>query len=307
MYKLIHNPLAGEYYVDLGQCLSIVNRRSYRQAMNYAVANIEVFSAYGARVSVSTIPTTWVTDNATTKAFEFWKDQRAEVLKEQPSLKAKWADFKIFMDVQHATDGIVRNLTPIDGNEDPYLIGEWQASEIVFPVTGGSGGTGAANQQTMHVVGDNIPPGNFQTNPPVGTSFALIEAYANSRRTPQSPDPSTTGVSETTNPYTILTAPDSTFQDIAENVLGRNDEAPYDLDAYPGGELNADTTQIHDVMIVRDWGDSTNFSSDSVGPFVAPFGLIKMIFNGAEENGEYYIFITLVPGKYKGVLAERGV
>ncbi len=295
-------------YIDLGQCLSVINRRSYRQAMNYAVQSIEIIAAQGGNINIFTIPTTWVADNATTKAFEFWKDQRALVLKEQPSLKAKWADFKIFMDSTHVQSGIAGNLVPFDVlSGAAYLLGEWQSSEIVFPVTGGSGGTGAANQQTMHVVGDNIPPGNFQTNPPVGTSFGLIEAYANSRRTPQSPDPSTTGVSETTNPYTILTAPDSTFQDIAENVLGRNDEAPYDLDAYPGGELNSPNPQWIDTMIMRNFGEASSFSSATSNSFIVPFGLIRLDLVNADPGQDFTVIVRCVPGKYKGVLAERGV
>ncbi len=79
------------------------------------------------------------------------------------------------------------------------------------------------------------------------------------------------------------------------------------MDDYPGGELNADSPSWIDTLIVRDWGDSTQFSSDTMGPFVAPFGLLRFVFNGAQADGTYYIAISLVPGKYKGILAERGV
>ncbi len=298
-------------YIDLAQCLSIINRRSYRQGMNYAVSNIEFRSNIGGRVTVFTVPTTWVADNAITKAFEFWKDQRAEVLREQPSLKAKWSDFKVYMDDEHAFATTVANNTPIwyDPNNayqpTSYLKGEWDASEIVFPVDGGAGGPAAANQQTMHVTGNNFPAGNFQTA--TGISFSLIEAYANSRRTPQSPDPSTTGVSVTSNPYATLASSDEKFQDIAENVLGRNDEPPYDLDDYPGGELNAGSPQFLDTAYLNNFGDTSSYSVDTISSFVAPMGLLKILPELNEGGTELTMFVTLVPGKYKGVLAERGV
>ncbi len=315
---------AGSYYIDIAQCLSIVNRRSYRQGMNYAVDNMSFkYAPLGPTpeesfmsIVVSKVPTTWAADNSTTKAFEFWKEQRAEVLKEQPSLKAKWSDFKIFLDANHVNKTIAENLIPHSSISDScgsanveFLKGEWDASEIVFPVTGGSGGTGAANQQTMHVVGNNLPAGAFQVA--TGTSFSLIEAYANSRRTPQSPDPSTTGVSETTNPYATLAAPDSTFQDIAENVLEHNAEAPYDLDDYPGGTDNAPFAQIVKKMYPSNFGSTTNVASVSIantGSFLAPFGLVRIDTCGLSSSVDYIIIeMDIVPGRYKGVLAEKGV
>jgi hypothetical protein len=290
--------------IDLAQCLSAVNRRFYRQGMNYAVGSIEAYSFSAARVGIGIIPTTWVADNATTRAYIAWNAQRKEVLDEQPSMKSKWSDFKIFMDSDHVSAGVLGNLTPVDAVGTAYALGEWTASEIVFPVTGGSGGTGAANQQTMHVVGDNIPAGNFTVSK---TSFSLIEAYANSRRTEQNPDPSTTGVSETTNPYATLSVPDSLFQDVAENILDNNDLAPYVMNDYPGGATQAPLIQYLDDLRLNNFGDAGQLSSDQTGPFVCPFGLLRLQFQNMEDDETVVIVLDLVPGSYKGVLAERGV
>ena len=291
--------------IDIAQCLSVVNRRFYRQGMNYAVAGIEAYAPTSARVALGIIPTTWVADNATTRAYIAWNAQRKQVLDEQPSMKSKWSDFKIHMDATHVSNGFAGNLTPVDSFANAYALGEWTASEIVFPVAGGSGGTGAANQQTMHVIGNNVPAGNFQTAS--GTSFSLIEAYANSRRTEQNPDPSTTGVSETTNPYATLSVPDSLFQDVAENILDNNDLAPYVMNDYPGGATQAPLIQYLDDLRLNNFGDAGQLSSDQTGPFVCPFGLLRLQFQNMEDDETVVIVLDLVPGSYKGVLAERGV
>ncbi len=188
VHVLNEEPFSTDFYLDIGQCLSTINRRSYRQAMNYAVASIEAFSVSGCRVGVSIIPTTWVADNATTKAFETWKDQRAEVLRDQPSLKAKWSDFKIYMDSAHSQLGVISNLTPVDGNGNSYLLGEWDASQFVLPLPGAAqAAAGDAHETVFHVVGDHIPPGLF--DPTTILSTGLIKAYAASRARVLSPDP----------------------------------------------------------------------------------------------------------------------
>lgn len=80
-------------------------------------------------------------------------------MKESPTLKAKWSDFKVHLDEQHATNGFALNLTPVDSDGGVYALGEWTASEFVVPITGGSGGLGNAQEVTMHVVGDHILTG----------------------------------------------------------------------------------------------------------------------------------------------------
>lgn len=305
LFAFAHNPLAQDNYVDIAQCLSIVNRRMYRQGMNYAIGSIEFYARDGGFIEINSVPRTWVADNATSRGFFAWSAQRREVLKEQPSMKSRWSDFKVFLDPQHVTNGVLGNLTPIDSDGNPYALGEWIPSEIVFPVDGGAGGTTAANQQTMHVVGNNIPAGNFQVNS--GTSFSLIEAYANSRRTLQDPDPSTTGVSETTNPYATLSVPDAMYQDVAENLIDNNNSPPYDNDLYPGGELNAPVAEFVDSAIVSNYGDSTVFSKAVVGGFVAPLGLLKISSRDFEADESISMIINLVPGNYKGILAEGGL
>jgi len=294
----------GAAYVDLAQCLSIINRRSYRQGMNYAIGSIEMIAGQSGTVNISTVPTTWVADNATTKAFEAWKDQRAEVLKEQPSLKAKWSDFKVFMDETHAQAGTAANLTPVDALSAPYLLGTWDTSEYVCPLPGAAqAAAGDAQEVRFHVCGDHTPPGPFS---PLTTNVGLIQAYADSRAKVLFPDPAVPTEFDT-GFYNVNSLPDEMQVDVMDNVANRNDDPPYNVAEYPGGRTNAPTPQFRDAMVIRNWGDATTFSSDTAGPFVAPLGLLRFLTSGFDGLFAITVIINLVPGKYKGVLAERGL
>lgn len=293
-------------YADIAQCLSIINRRSYRQGMNYAVGGIEAISLKGGRVAVSIIPTTWVADNATTKAFESWKDQRALALKNEPSLKAKWSDFKIFMDATHSTAGVAGNITPWDG-VGAYTLGDWDASQYVTPLPGADqAAAGDAKEVTFHVVGDHTPAGTFEVA--TTTSVGLIKAYAASRSVPLAPDPATQG-QYSSGFYNVNSVPDEMQEDVMDNVVQHNDNPPYTILKYPGSELNAPYPQWVDTMIVRNWGDDTAgmYSNDSMGPFVAPLGLLRFNLAGFSEGDKVILVVDLVPGNYKGILAERGL
>ncbi len=300
-------PLTPNRYIDLAQCLSIVNRRSYRQGMNYAVAKIEVFSPTGGNLGVFTVPTTWVADNATTKAFEAWKDQRALVLKQEPSLKARWSDFKLFMDATHSTAGVAGNLTPVNMSAAPslYTLGDWDASQYVTPLPGADqAAAGDAKEVTFHVVGDHTPAGTFEVA--TTTSVGLIKAYAASRSVPLAPDPATQG-QYSSGFYNVNSVPDEMQEDVMDNVVQHNDNPPYSILKYPGSELNAPHAMWVGTAILNDFGDATAWSKAVMDGFVCPFGLLQINTTDFEADSAVNVVVTLVPGNYKGILAERGV
>ncbi len=292
-------------FIDIAQCLSIVNRKSYRQGMNYAVANMTIYSAGSGGVVIRSLPNNWCMDNATTKMFELWKEQRAEVLKESPSLKARWTDFKVFMSAAHAQTGVAGNLiphAPTAGGYTPYNTGEWDPSEITTPVDGGA--TGTAHQSTIHVIGDNVPAGVYQ--PGVTTSVSCIQQYADSRALVMSPDPVPLGggvFRETV--FNITSSHDEMSRDIMNDITFQNDAPPYDRIAYPGGAAQPFYEMV-DLVSVNNYGDTTAGSKASSGPFVPALGLINLLPD-LSDNANMVIEIDLVPGKYKGVLAERGL
>ena len=73
---------AGTHYVDLSQIASLVNRRFYRQGINWAVAGFKFSSTRAGKVNVYKLPNTWVMSNAWEKAFRAWQRMNNEALQE---------------------------------------------------------------------------------------------------------------------------------------------------------------------------------------------------------------------------------
>jgi hypothetical protein len=315
-FKIIQEGTLDFNYVDLNQCLSIVNRRSYRQATNVAVQGITIYAKSQTpplaspkmNCYVQTIPKTWVADNATTMAFEQWKDQRAEVLKVSPSLKSRWSDFKLFMDENHVQRGTDFNLTPSYFNYSPLSMstglfqrGEWDASQIVFP---DETGVGPTQECTMHVVGDHLPPVPFDDNT---TSIGLITSYALQRALPMSPDP-VLPANYNRGPWTDLILHDDMSEEVTTNLVEHNNEPPYAYTHYPGGIQNANALELTALNVMQNYGDENSISMSRMGPFICPFGLMKINTEVIDAiDYEFIIEIDVVPGPEKGILSERGV
>ena len=104
-----------EYYIDLSQCASLVNRRFYRQGINWAVSSMKLFTSVGtvAEVSVEKLPETWVMSNAWMKGFKAWQRMNNEALEENESVRPRFLDFKIYADAEHHNNGYGANLLPI--------------------------------------------------------------------------------------------------------------------------------------------------------------------------------------------------
>ena len=130
----------GSFYMDLSQVASLLNRRFYRQGLNWAVAGIKMITATGVSglVTIKQLPNTWVTSNAWEKAFRAWNKQQMDAIEDAgaESAVARFRDFKVFADVGHVTSGFGNNLLPLDGQlpiAQPYNTGEWEESLIVVP------------------------------------------------------------------------------------------------------------------------------------------------------------------------------
>lgn len=320
-FKIVQDGTLDYNYIDLNQALSAVNRRSYRQATNVAVQSVTFYARSDAPVIpgspvpkmncyLQTIPKTWAADNATTMAFEHWKDQRAEVLKSTPTLKSRWSDFKIFMDEWHVSRGFANNLRPLYWNTDfitgvmtanPFGAGEWDASEFVFP---NETGVGPTQECTMHVIGDNFPAGGFG---PTTQSIGLIQAYAQQRSLPMSPDP-VAQAGYSTGPWSDVLLHDDMSEDVTENLVEENNEPPYDYAHYPGGDTNANALELSALAVMQNFGDDNAISISRASPFICPFGLLKISSEVIDAlNYEFFIEVDVVPGNTKGVLSERGV
>jgi hypothetical protein len=100
-------PLGGSSFIDLSQCASIVNRRFYRQGLNWAVAGFRIHSASTTTGTVNfyKIQSTWMASNAWMKGFALWNEMNEQVLDNQPSIKPRFHDFKIALDTDHLAAG----------------------------------------------------------------------------------------------------------------------------------------------------------------------------------------------------------
>ena len=149
----------GDSTVDLSQCASLVNRRFYRQGINWVVAGFRFFKpgatpATGTGVSVSRLPNTWVMANAWEKTFRHWQDLNKRAIEAGESLPGRFTDFKVYMDATHHTAGQGANLLPVDSTATAATAGEWEYSKIVFPNTATPG---SAVEKEIIATGANYP------------------------------------------------------------------------------------------------------------------------------------------------------
>ncbi len=282
-------------YIDLSQCASILNRRFYRQGINWAVSGFKVLTSGLGAIGINKLPNTWVMSNSWEKGFRAWKRQQDEVLVDgtQESVKAKFNDFKIFMDTAHHTLGFRDNLLPQSSgvpNAVTATAGEWEASQIVIP---NFGAPGVNYEPFITAVGDDVGG--------AGGAIALIKAYANSRSVPQSPDPSVpAGVLSNENYWSMMFDVGDNNEDVMDNVVGKNNDLPYPQDDYPGGDTQLPSLEIHDTEFVTasTIGGTTRLKG---GNF--PCGLVQLVSSFAPAT-EFIVQLTLVPGTHRGYLCE---
>ncbi len=306
----------GTNYIDISQCASLVNRRFYRQGLNWAVAGFSFFTAADASgsIGIAKVPDTWIASNAWEKSFRHWQKMNNEALEETESVRPKFLDFKVYMDSAHAAVGSAANLLPLD-TQNPaqqYVAGEWEYSTIHVPY---AVDTSAAGVDTMREF-DMIWTG--ASFPGAGASgfdsVSLIEGYAASRGLPDVLDPNAPAdAADTvgTNPENWMTAMfnEGTTQshEVIEDMLTENNIAPYPFEndgthsdtQYPGGANQAPGPQPHMVALVSPTtiGGRTNIEG---GNFQG--GLVKITNNTGDAT--MTLFLHLVPGPHRGYMCQ---
>ena len=309
-FSIGSSDINGTHYLDLSQIASVVNRRFYRQGINWAVAgfrlNAQTVPGFGA-VTVSKLPNTWVMSNAWEKTFRAWQKMNNAALAELPSVRPKFLDFKIYADATHHSAGFGANLMPWAAGGQ-FTPGEWEPSKIVVPLTDGSDN---AFSRELIAVGANYP-GN---SPVTGlNALSLIEGYAASRGLPNVLDPNVPIDSADANgtvPANWMAAMfnEGTDQDdlVLDDMISENNLAPYPFEndgvnadtMYPGGANQGPGLQIHDqaFLTTTTVGGTTRLKG---GNF--PCGLIRLDVFGIDSDTE--LFIDLVPGSHRGYLCE---
>jgi len=306
-------------YCDLSQIACLVNRRFYRQGINWAVAGFKFLTAapsggnqlIGA-VTVEKLPNTWVMSNAWEKSMRTWNKMNREALAETPSVRPKFLDFKVYADEDHHKAGFGANLLPYaaSGVADA---GEWSSSKIHIPEP--SIPSGNAVELEMIAVGASYSG----VSPATGlNAVSLIEGYAASRGLPDIADPnapadaaSAFGATPENWMSALFNEGTAQTDEVLEDMLDENNIAPYPFEndgvhtdtMYPGGANQLSGLQIH---------DSTSYGATTIGGSTRlkggnfPCGLIKITHGVTSESQAHNVvlYLDLVPGNHRGYLCE---
>lgn len=296
--------------IDLSQVASLINRRFYRQGINWAVAGFKVISPGNATgsLSIAQLPNTWVMSNAWEKSMRTWNKMNREALSETESVRPKFLDFKIYADDTHHTAGYGGNLLPIDFAGVSASAGEWVSSKAVVPF--GPASPGNTVEFEFIAVGANFPgAGASGLN-----AVSLIEGYAASRGLPYNPDPNTPADADDADGSTpenwmaaIFNEGTDQTSEVIEDMLFDNNQPPYPFEGdginadtmYPGGANQLATLQYHDSAII---------SATTIGGVTTmkggnfPCGLIRIA--SVIDTPGTIIQVNLVPGNHRGYLCE---
>lgn len=292
-------PSSGAAYanIDIAKGLSTLNRRLYRQGMNYAVAGVHIgrFDTGITKCLLQTAGNTWMVQNAWKKGFHLWNDQQAAAAKAVGIKRGTWSDFKVTLDDVLTTATLnPRNSTTGGSIGDP-VCDEWALSELVWEDDGDE------YTPTMHLIGASTR----------NTNVGLVQEYHISRTRPDAFAPDVDAdASESIYAKMALMGSDEFSDLLIAEVEDDNDNPPYDLDEMYGGDTAGDMAPLID-----EFSSSMHNSGRSV-PFLAPCGLIRVSIqsqvNTDAANPEvlvdsdvvHSILVHLAPGGYKGVLAE---
>ncbi len=298
-------------YIDISQCASLMNRRFYRQGLNWAVAGITIFTdtAQGGEIVVYKVPDTWIASNSWHKGFAAWDKMNSEALEEVESIKPKFNDFKVYMDAEHHQAGVGANLIPLDESGTPYTTGTWDMSSFRIPV--GVAAPGDTSDREIIWTGANYPG----LAPVSGlNAVSLIEGYAASRGLPDILDPNTPDDADSatgTIPQNWLAATfsDGTEQDSAviQDLQSENEKAPYPFEndgvhidtQYPGGANQAPGVEVHDAVFIT---PTTVGGKTSIPGTNFQGGLIKI--QNTIDQGNVVMLLHLVPGHHRGYMCQ---
>ncbi len=314
---LLNADAGGSYTCDISQCASLLNRRFYRQGLNWAVAGFTFITQSGTTgtIGVGKIPDTWVSSNAWMKGFATWQKMNNEALEEAESVRPKFLDFKVFMDAEHHIAGSAANLTPYSGNPATLLtLGEWDYSSFLIP---DSSNPGAAQDREIIWTGPNYPGASPAS---LLNAVSLIEGYAASRglpdiRDPNAPDDAADADGTTPENWISATFNEGTVQDdrVLGDMLEENNKAPYPFEndgvntdtQYPGGANQpagaGGKLELHDIVGVTATtiGNTTQMRG---GNFQG--GLIRFDLTGLSDTQAVAILVHLVPGPHRGYMCQ---
>jgi hypothetical protein len=321
MSMVFEVPLTGggtidQHTIDLSQCASLLNRRFYRQGINWAVSGFKfvTLDTVTGLVAVKKLPGTWVMSNAWEKGFRTWQRMNNESLEESESVRPRFLDFKVYADDTHHTAGYAGNLLPGTLNPTflPAAAGEWVPSKVHIPI--GDGSTPSATfEREMIAVGPNYPGAGASTFDAV----SLIEGYAASRGLPNVLDPNAPtdaddAAGNTPANWIAALSNEGTdrTEEVLEDMISENNIAPYPFEndgtatdtMYPGGANQLSGLEFHDTEFIT--GTTIGGVSRLKGGMF-PCGLVRIqAQKTGAGTGLATLIVDLVPGHHRGYLCE---
>lgn len=317
-------------FIDISQVASLVNRRFYRQGLNWAVAGMKIKNVTGtsnATITVSKLPNTWIMSNSWEKSFRTWAEMQNKALEMDESVRPRFNDFKIYADAEHHNLGSIANLLPrpADAAGTFATPGDWDYSVIrvpdsskVDPTSTGFDIEREVNTFDLIATGQSYPGVS-----PVTTNDAvsLIEGYAASRALPNIADPNTPADARDsggTTPENWMSAifNEGLVQDseILSDLQTRNEIAPYPFEndgtsidtMYPGGANQLSGLALHDFC---DFTSTTISGTNYIKGGNFPCGLIRIdsFTPAGAETQSFSMTLDLVPGTHRGYMAESMV
>lgn len=275
-------------FCDLGQCLALLNKQQIRQGSAFMINEIRL-NTFGTTESVTIhrLMENWVIANSHVKAMAEWNEQQIREADDAglESFRAKWRDFKIYMNKLHYDDQTTpgtfdNNILPDNCTlaEIAAIPGaveyEWKPSLFVLPnVT--IGGTTATREYPLIAYGPDDPAG-------VPAYKSMVVAYAQSRARPLVPDPNVV-TGHDGGLYTDMENVGEDSHEIIDEWVYNGNEPPYPIcdgtgeEAYPGGEYFA--SPLNGQIIEAEATVSDNTRSLIPG-FVAPVGLLQIKRDG---------------------------
>ena len=248
-------------------------------------------------VQVGIAPDTWAMRNAVKRGFSRWNEMNDQVLSEQPSLKARWNDFKPYLSKRHfdaekGTAGTVE--TPEDMNANNLQYGEWTYSMFESP-----DGTSSHDGYEVSVLGDHDGSAGSYTR------VGLIQSYGNARGTVNNQEPFVNVGLASDDPLTNLLDAGTQFDEIAENIIQEGDQPPYASGSaagqlYVGGRNN----MPEELMIAEFNSSSTTEGVQRIFGFNVPLGVIRLDHSTASGSTNFTVIVEVAEGSYKGVHSE---
>lgn len=218
------SPYSDSLYLDVGRCLSLLNRKLVRQGHLFRIKGMRIWSQDDSafRFKVSTVPTNWVARNAWVKAKALWDEMNAMASANvgAQSMYPKYHDFKVYMNAAHKSQSGEVLPRDMDGNAVSTTSSHWDYSEF------SDSGSTSDNYDVKYLGTHDGSVGNF-------TCVGLIDAYGESRVKPQLNDPVMPSDFET-SPWAALFGDDDQTTDVLEDLDAHNDGPPYPPSIYVG-------------------------------------------------------------------------